>query len=134
MVLCDAVHKDPATGKTTLLGTFSTFGSPEYPAPLGLAVYLALTDGNGKYDIKIRMIDSKQLFEDETENVFEFNVPMVFPSPLSVIEGSIGGLFVVPKPGVYHCEILCNENVLMSRRLIADKFEIPRDNNDDKNN
>lgn len=123
MILCDAVHKDPATGKSTLLGTFSTFGSVVYPAPLSLHVYFALTDGEGTYDVKIRLVNSKHIVDENAESVFEVNFNPEFPDPLCVIEGSMGGLFSIPEPGVYHCEILCDENVLMSRRIVADKFE-----------
>lgn len=134
MVLCDAVHKDPATGKSTLLGTFSTFGSVSYPAPLAMAIYFSLTDGQGTHEINVRLINSKHIIDDQVESVFEANVPMDFPDPLVVIEGSIGSQFLIPEPGVYHCEILCGQEVLMSRRIIADLFPTPEGEQHEPNN
>ena len=123
MVLCDAVHKDPATGKNTLLGTFSTFGSTNYPANLSLAIYFSLTDGQGKHDIKLRLISSKHIVDETIEPLFVIDLQMEFPDPLCVIEGATGGVFLINEPGVYHCELLAGEDVLMSRRIVADTIE-----------
>ena len=46
MVICDAIRRDPATGKFTLLGTLSVVGAAEFPSQhILLAVYMPLTDG-----------------------------------------------------------------------------------------
>lgn len=44
MILCDAVHIDPTTGKRTLLGLFSTLVSSEFPTVVrSMAVHVSLT-------------------------------------------------------------------------------------------
>jgi len=120
MVLCDAVHKDSATNKFTILGTFSTVGSPEFPTVVQLSVYFAITDLGGEYELNFRIVDSQFLFDAEEEPIFEATVPIESENPLAVFEGVIGlNGAVLPKPGVYHCELLIQGEVLMSRRLIA---------------
>ena len=59
MVLCDAVHPDPATGKFTILGTFTNFASPSFPAAIQFCVYFAVTDGIGDVDLTLQLVDSQ---------------------------------------------------------------------------
>ena len=119
MVLCDNLHVDATTGKRTILGTFSTVGAQEFPAKLRFVVYFAITDAEGEWELVFRMVDSSHAFEDGVPPIFEFPIPINSPNPLAVLEGQIHVGGEIPKPGVYHCELLCNGNVLMSRRLIA---------------
>jgi hypothetical protein len=121
MVLCDAAHQDPGTGKKTLLGTFSTVFSKEYPARITFAVYFAITDVDvGDYELGFRVVDSEHLFDDESDPLFDKKLASHSISPLGVCEGvlMLEG-FEIPSPGVYHCELLIGNEVLMSRRLVA---------------
>jgi hypothetical protein len=120
MILCDNVHVDSATGKQTILGTFSAVGAKKFPANFALTVYFAITDAaEGETELTFRIVDSRHGFDDGSAPVFEHKFPIQSPSPLAVIEGRFGGIAVLPQPGVYHCELLTGENVLMSRRLVA---------------
>lgn len=119
MILCDAVHRDPATGKHTILGTFSTVGAKEYPTTLRFGVFFAITDGHGDFELRFRLVDAKDVLSDTAEPVFEVSAPARFETPLMVIEGSLRVTATLASPGVYHCEMLANENLLMSRRLVA---------------
>jgi hypothetical protein len=120
MVLCDHVHVDGTTQKQTILGTFSTVGSSEFPAKVSFAVYYAITDADGQIEITFRTVDSKHAFEDNSDPVFSVDIPIQSPSPLAVIEGRIYVRdMTLPEPGVYHCELLWGESTLMSRRLVA---------------
>ena len=126
MVLADAVHIDPGTQKRFILGTFSTLASPSFPATLNLSVYYGITDADeGDYEVTFRIVDSRHLFDDETEPLLLTTFPIHSPSPLAVCEGilSMKGL-TIPAPGVYHCELMHGSEVLMSRRLVA--IEIPK--------
>lgn len=119
MVLCDGIYVDSASGKKTLLGTFSTVSS-EFPARLQFAVYYALTDCPDKFEITYRLVNSKHLFEDNVEPVFEIKHEIQSRSPLAVVEGQVGVQnAILMESGVYHCELLHGETVLMSRRLVA---------------
>ena len=122
MVLCDEVHRDPATGKSTILGTFGTLGAREYPAPVKLCVYFAITDAIGDIEITFRLVDSKDIMDETVEPVFAFSLMVNSPNPLSVTEGSFGVRGMLPRPAVYHCEMFAGQDLLMSRRLVAVKI------------
>ena len=126
MVLCDAVHTDPATGKLTILGTFSAISANSYPLQANFVIYFSLTDGIGKHKIQIRIVNSKDLI-DECPPVYAVQTEVDFEDPLGVWETAVGVGFPIDKPGVYHCELLCENEVLMSRRIIADNPFEPTD-------
>lgn len=124
MVLCDHVHRDPATGKHTILGTFSTLGAHVFPAQVSFAVYFAVTDGLGPTKLRIRLVDAKSGLVDESGDkdrkpVFEVSGEFVFESPLVVMEGAMHFKTSIPEPGLYHCEMWAGEELLMSRRVLA---------------
>ena len=120
MVLCDAVHRDRATGKRTILGTFSAVSATEFPTSFSLSVYYAITDASGEFPVTFRIVDSAHAFDEQSEPVFQVDATLRSPSPLAVHEGVIGlSPVTLPEPGVYHCELLHGEELLMSRRLVA---------------
>lgn len=123
MVLCDNVHRDAATGKHTLLGTFSTFGAGKFPAKLKFCVYFAVTDGLGPTNLRIRLVDATSGLIDESERelepVFEVSGEFFFESPLIVLEGTFGIVTEIPKAGLYHCEMSAGDELIMSRRILA---------------
>ena len=123
MVLCDGAHRDATTGKFTILGTFSTVGAGEYPAQVGFCVYYAVTDGLGPTKLRLRIVDAgcgiaNGVGEDEGV-IFESSVELNFEDPLLVLELAAGIGTVLPKPGLYHCELWAGNDLLMSRRLLA---------------
>ena len=71
MVLCDGVHRDMGTGKFTLLGAFSTLHAAQFPAKVVFHVYFAITDGQGKTDISLRIMDSESLGDTTVPPIFE---------------------------------------------------------------
>ena len=133
MVLCDGTHRDPATGKVTILGTFSTVTAKTYPTPVAFCVYSAVTDAIGEFTLKFQVVDSRHGFDAENEPIFSVEIVLNSPSPLAVSEGSmfVKGL-VIQDPGVYHCELLHEGDVLMSRRLVAIK-QVSADGGDKEN-
>ena len=123
MVLCDHVHRDATTGKHTLLGTFSTFGASKFPAEVKFCVYFAITDGLGQTTLRLRLVDATSGLVDESESdvkpVFEVSGEFSFESPLVVLEGTFGFMTKIPRAGLYHCEMLAGDELLMSRRVLA---------------
>jgi Family of unknown function (DUF6941) len=120
MVLCDAIHVDATTGKQTILGTFSTVGAEQFPTKLNFAVYFAVTDAPSGFELTFRMVDSRHGFDEDCTPVFQIAMPMNSPSPLAVLESRVFlRQVLLSDPGVYHCELLSGESVLMSRRLVA---------------
>jgi len=129
MILCDGVHRDPTTGKFSVLGIYDTFASREYPALVDLKVYFAITDGIGNCDIRLQMVsaDSEPIVatevndsDDEIEGlVFQIGSEQEFGSPLVVHEQVVQVQFYLPAPGMYLCELWANDNPLMTRRFRA---------------
>ena len=115
MVLCDAIHQDPATQKCTLLGTFSTINVRKFPAlHRQLAIHVALTDGHGPTRIRLTMVpadDSKPpLFAQE--GTIEFADPRV----VAELNFTIANL-TLPEPGEYRLQVFGNNELLSERRV-----------------
>jgi hypothetical protein len=122
MLLCDAIHQDLATGKHTLLGTFSTVTAAEFPAHIHLCVYFAITDGLGKIPLKLRIVDAETDIAGNAESAAweSPELEVNFPDPLMVCESTVSNIPVIlPKAGVYFCELYSGTTLLMSRRLLA---------------
>lgn len=120
MVLCDSVHHDPSTGKKTILGTFSTVVGSEWPTTIDFCIYNEVTDAVGEFVLSFQLVDSAHAFENSEDPIFKLDVPLESPTPLAVVSGTMHAQGVeIAKAGVYHCELLCGDNVLMSRRLVA---------------
>jgi hypothetical protein len=129
MVLCDGTHRDPTTGKFTILGTFDSFASPSFPAQIALCIYFAVTDGIGVCKLRIQFVEAKAgpidaAIDDTVEGrVFRIESELAFDNPLAVAEQAVGIDFMIPAPGVYLCELWANDEMLMQRRLVARKVE-----------
>jgi len=115
MVLCDAIHQDPATRKCTLLGTFSAINVRKFPAThRQLAVHVALTEGRGKTRIRLRLIHS-----DNTETeVFSREGTIEFADPRVVAELNFTiNNIVFESSGEYRLQVFGNDELLKERRL-----------------
>ena len=125
MVLCDAAHRDPGTGKFTLLGTFGRIFGKEVPIPALFCVYFAITDGAGKMSVSLKIVDSAtSLNDDESEEpIIQIGGEFDPPDRLAILEGVFGVAVRFPKPGVYHCELWVRDECLMSRRLVVTLIE-----------
>jgi hypothetical protein len=119
MVLCDAVHRDLGTGKFTLLGTFSTLHALAFPASVAFSVYFAITDGQGKTTISLRLVDSESIGDPSAQPLRELPTEFEFASPLMILESVAFIGAQVPRPGLYHCELYAGQELLMSRRLLV---------------
>lgn len=117
MVICDAIFRDPGSGKRTLLGCFSTIIAPKFPArqPL-LALYIAVTDGRGRVPITLKLVDVDEdappIFE--AENVIEFTDPRV----IMELDLHIANA-VFPKPGEYRLQLLAGKEPILERRILV---------------
>jgi len=115
MIICDAIYQDPATKKSTLLGTFSTINARQFPAVhRQLALHAALTDGHGRTRIRLTLVGP-----DETdpplfsrEGTIEFNDPRMV-AELNFVLNNI----TFNKPGEYRFQLYGNDELLMERRL-----------------
>ncbi len=136
MVLCDSIHRDATTGKFTILGTFSTLGAREFPAKVQFCVYYSVTDGLGPTAVRLRLVDASCHIAngvDPKEGVlFELSWEFDLENPLLVLEGMAGIRAVIPKEGLYHCELWAGDDLLMSRRLLATAMPTPTQQQEDK--
>ena len=123
MVLCDYVHQDATTGKFAILGTFSTLGAREFPAKVQFCVYYSVTDGFGPTALRLRLVDASCSIangvDPEEGVVFDISSEFDFKTPLLVLETRVAIGTVIPKEGLYHCELWAGDDLLMSRRLLA---------------
>jgi len=138
MIICDHVHQDRATGKCTILGTFSAFNPTTFPVKAKFWIYAEMTDGVGDFGVSIRLTESSFAFDGEGENsespLFSVVTPALaikMDNPLAVYQFFIVVGVDLPKPGQYHCELLANEVPLMSRRLIVRPVPGPSTGTDD---
>jgi hypothetical protein len=133
MVLCDLAHRDSATNKYTILGTFSSYSSFAYPAQVAMCVYYAITDGLGPTTLRVQVIDAECAYLDATNEeptpgrIFGIKTEINIESPLMVFEGTVGFVAVIPKPGLYICELWAGNVLLMSRRLAAVEVAKPEE-------
>src|SRR5262245_25459224 len=87
MLICDAVHKDPSTGKPTIFGSFAALTAPSFPVRHpSMCVYLLLTDGHGVTPITLRMVDVSKEGPDHDQTLFEATTEMNMEDPIAVRE------------------------------------------------
>lgn len=117
MIVCDAIHRDPGTGKFTILGTFSNIFAHSYPATHAqLFLYVALTDGRGKVPINVVLVD----VEEQQPPLFTGDIEIEFPDPRAVHELALPvPLLRIPAKGEYRFQLRAGGELLMERRIIA---------------
>jgi hypothetical protein len=123
MVICDAIWRDPYSGKRTILGCFSAISGYQFPVIVPvLSVYVALTDGNGKIPIKLRLIDA----DEERQPLFETELEVEFASPLVIAElDYVMQGVTFPVPGEYRVQLSARAEPLVERRLIMSQITGP---------
>src|SRR5947208_2649760 len=116
MVIADRAHRDPATGKHTILGTFSYLHLADLPSSFpALAVYCVLSGGRGDIPFCLDLVEAA----DEGENALRSVAGIVtFKNPHDVAEC----LFEFqqlhfPRAGEYRLRLRCAGEVVMERRL-----------------
>jgi len=111
-VLCDEIHRDPATRKTYLLGIFNQVMVREFPGRHEhMHVYLSLVNGHGKARAALAIT-----CDSGAQVVFRSQGEIEFANPLAVVEMDfeIRNL-LLPKEGDYQLELNCNDEVVAIR-------------------
>lgn len=117
MVICDGLWRDPYTGKTTLIGTFSAIGGHSFPLvhPI-LSVYVALTDGQGRIPVKLELVD----VDEVREPIFAQETEVESSDPRSVMELHFQATGLeFPAPGEYRLKLFANSEFIIERRVIV---------------
>jgi hypothetical protein len=115
MVICDAVWRDPATGKYFILGCFSAIGAPSFPtAHPSLAVYVAVTEGYGKVPFALKLVDA----QTPPTVLHESRIEVEFGDPRAIAEiaAHVQNL-TFAAPGDYRLQLHAGEAFLMERRI-----------------
>ncbi len=124
LLVCDQILIDRLTGKTSLIGLFSTIGVARFPVRHPqLCVFASLTDGRGKTPVEITIIDS----EDARAPVVSGIAQVEFKNPHAVacLNLHFNGL-VFPEPGGYRVQLKCHGDLLREARLYLAKARRPK--------
>ncbi len=123
MMLCDAVWRDPSTGKTFIQGGFTALTAPAFPCAVAkFSAYIAMTQISGAVPINLRLV-----YVDEEgsglQDISSAQAKVDSHDPLAVAEGEfIFQDVVFERPGEYRLVLECDGDTLLERRLVA----IPR--------
>ena len=119
--ICDIIIRDEATKKVSLIGIFNTIHVLSFPAvhPL-LHLYIALTNGHGKYNGEIKLMDKKD------KVVVCGQGPLDFKGPLQIVELNFAWQQLkFEHEGEYSIEVICDGQLVGRRnfRVIGPKIQ-----------
>ncbi len=113
-ILCDELISEEGTNKKSLIGTFNSIVSTEFPTQHPkICVYVAMANGQGGMKGELRCVR----MEDQAE-MFKASGTMQFADPNQVVE--IGFSFrniVFERPGLYTFELLADDELLTEKRF-----------------
>ncbi len=115
MVICDAVWRDPATGKYFILGCFSAIGAKAFPTTHpSLAVYVAITEGYGKVPLSLKLVDA----QTPPAVLHDSSIEVEFSDPRAIAEIAVHVQnLTFQAPGDYRLQLHAGETFLMERRI-----------------
>jgi hypothetical protein len=117
MVVCDGIHRDPGTGKLTLLGCFSVIGVAELPAVHeSMGLYIELTNGRGKVPFLCRLVDANE----DLEPLWEHKDEIEIEDPRVVLQIALPIQNVLfSQAGEYRIQLYACNEFLMERRVLV---------------
>ena len=124
-IVCDQVIIDARTNKASVIGVFENISAPKYPARHPrLAFFFELTNGRGKTELTIRLVDVQQ--EDKT--LWECTVEQELKDVRQVVNSTfdISGI-QFPHPGEYRFQIYAGKDLLGERRIVCTEVELTED-------
>ena len=114
--VCDSIIRDEFTKKISLIGLFSVIRAKNFPCthPI-LHVYVALTNGHGKYQTDIRFLNL-----EDNKPIVGMRGHLEFQSPLQVVELNVCWQKLrFDKPGEYVVQVLCDGTPVGERKFIV---------------
>lgn len=116
MILCDQVIRDEDSHKITIVGSFSTIQSAEFPTVYpNLGLYIAVTDGQGTYNSTVTF-----RYAETEQRIMWLDAELVLRDPLQVAEISVPiPALPLPRPGKYRIDFSCDGGLVMSRSFLA---------------
>ena len=112
--ICDSVIRDELTKKISLIGLFNTIRAKSFPCThAGLYVYVAMTNGHGKYKMEVRF--SKL---EEGKAIASIQGQLNFQNPLQMVELSFSSPPLrFDTPGQYVVEVFCDGAQIQTRKF-----------------
>ncbi len=121
LIICDRVITDAQTNEKTLVSIFNRINARKFPClHPRLAIYTAMTNGNGPVVTQIRCGNE----DNEDKTVFEAKGTINFPGPNHVVEASFRiNNVTFPKAGLHNIELLCQDELILERRFHVVQIE-----------
>lgn len=123
MVICDMIIEDRLTGKKSIIGLFNNIATGKFPCPHpSMNIFCVLTEGIGQYMGCLRCTNL-----ESGKSVMELKGPLPFPNPLAIVEFHFEIKNIVfPEAGQYIFELLCDDQIVISRKFTVSKLEPPQ--------
>lgn len=122
MLICDKVIKEAGTNKKSLIGIFENISAHNFPCIHHfLAVYIKLTDANGRYKFNLELVDletNASLANADIPEEIEINDPL----RTHELVFNMGGL-KFEHPGKYEFRIAANGDVFGQKTFVVTKAE-----------
>jgi hypothetical protein len=104
-LVCDVAVKEPATGKSCLIGIFDRVHTMRFPSARPMTLYLKLTDAEGAYQLVVRYVHL-----DTGAVIAEAHTEVVATNRLESVDGHVDfGQLALPRPGRYEFQVLAND-------------------------
>jgi hypothetical protein len=114
--VCDSIIRDEFTKKVSLIGLFNAIRANSFPCthPL-LHVYVALTNGHGRYQTDIRFLNLA-----DNKPIVGMKGHLEFQNPLQVVELNVCWQRLrFEKSGEYVVQVLCDGAPIGERKFIV---------------
>jgi len=114
LIICDEIINEAGTNKKSLIGTFNSIASVDFPTQHPkICVYAAMSSGRGEMPAELRCVR----VEDQVE-IFKAAGMIQFADPNQVVEMSFNFRNVVfERPALYTFELLAGDEVLLEKRF-----------------
>jgi len=122
LIVCDMIIDDKATSKKSLIGTFTHIWAQGFPCiHYKLAVYFSLTDGEGDYEVVLRLVNS------ESEMVLtEVGLALTMADRLAINDFGMNIPVVqFPTAGRYEFQLFANKEFLGRKEFLVTQIIPP---------
>jgi len=122
-IIADAVLQDRLTGKWSIIGVFDRVMAPSFPVvhPT-VALYLRLSDAQGKYKIRVEFRDDA----DRRVGLFEGIELEVKDAAQAIEVGLPTHMLPLEKPGKYQFQLFINDEYSSSAELTVIQMPAPQ--------
>ncbi len=117
MLICDGAHRDPGSGKWTLLGLFNSITSKGFPIThQQMVCYVAVTNVKGKIPLRLQIVPSDR--KDEVFYRVEADLTVNDPKGVAELVIPVQRVTFV-RPAEYMLQVYGNNQFLDERSIIV---------------